>query len=1053
MITFNVEKITKLTHILMKPAIRNFFIASVLVFLLPFNNLFGQSAVTGNVTDAESGEPIIGATVMVLGTSNGTITDTDGNYSLQNVSEGDVLQFSYVGYLDKQVPVGNQETINVALEIDRTEIDEVVVIGYGTQKKSDLTGSVTVVDTEEMQKSTYTTLDKALQGRAAGVHISSVSGKPGDVSSIKIRGIGSISRSSEPLIIVDNMPVSSEYMNTLNTNDIESVQVLKDASATAIYGARGANGVIMITTKKGVAGKTKVNFSTHAGFSQIPKQFNVMNADQYETFYQGVYKDHDRDDEQNYYYKVYSDSARASNDNLDTDTDWQDAVSRVGKEQNYNLSVSGGGENGNYYVAGNFGTTEGILIDTEMKRFGLTANSNFKIGKRLTFGETFSFSKVSINDVTNYGNGNPYYVSTVTSPLMPIYDMDALGGFGGPTDSLTGLNERTNPVAEQLLNEVNRDQYEVLTSIYMDAELLPGLVYTIRLGGNFGIDRDKLYNPEYTLGNMRLRDRDYSRLQETNTISEDLQMNHQLSFRKSFGDHHLNLMAVWERFSGQYRYMSASGNDLSHPDLTVLDQTTASFTVNGTLDEHRLESYLARVQYDYAGKYLLTASYRIDGSSRFGPDGGRFGHFPSFSLGWKVNEDLLQDVDEINMLKLRFGWGITGNENLDDYQYFALLDPPVNSRYIFGESQNLHLALAPTSYQANPLIKWEEARMTNFGVDLNAFKNRLQITAEYYIKNQKDLLVQKPISRAFGKYTEYGGDPDIGAWANLSRTRNQGFEFTGTWRNRTGDFNYAVTANFSTLNNTVVDLVRDEIVTSYTITTEGHAIGSFFGYVAERILQEDDFDDEGNYLHARQENGTSPGDIKFKDLNDDGIINAFDRTIIGKPLPDMIYGLNLTAGYRGFDFVLFLQGMQNMQVYNTMMSHISIASGDETGKDENKLVDVLDYWTPENQSTTMTRPSVLDENMNSRISSWFLYEASFLRIKTFQVGYTLPASVTERLNIDRLRIYASANNLYTITKYPGYDPEVGSTNPLNMGIDNGYYPVPRSASIGLNLTF
>ncbi len=1038
----------------MKSAIKKFFIASILLLIVPlYPNLYGQSPVTGKVTDASSGEPIIGATVLVQGTSNGTITDLDGMYTIQNVASDAILQYSYVGYLDQEVAVDGQSTINVAMEVDRTELDEVVVIGYGTQKKSDLTGSVTVVDAEEMQKSTYTTLDKALQGRAAGVHISSVSGKPGEVASIKIRGIGSISRSSEPLIIVDNMPVSNDYMNALNPNDIESLQVLKDASATAIYGARGANGVIMITTKKGAAGKTKVNFSAHAGISQLPNKFNVMNADQYADFYQGVYADYENTDPQNYYYKVYSDSARAANDNLGTDTDWQDAVSRLGKEQNYNLSVSGGTENSNFYAAGNFGMTEGILIDTDMKRFGLTANSNFKVAERITIGETFSFSKVQLNDVTNYSNGNPYYVSTVTSPLMPIYDENALGGYGGPTDTLTGINERTNPVAEQMLNEVTREDYDILTSVYMDAELLPGLVYTVRLGGNFRIGRDKMYNPEYTLGNMRLRDRDFSKLQETNSITEDLQMNHQLAFNKSFGEHNLNLVAVWERFKGDRRYMSATGTDLAHPDLRVLDQTTANFTVNGNPQEHHLESYLARVQYDYAGKYLVTASYRVDGSSRFGPEGGRFGHFPSFSIGWKMNEDLFQDVDEINMLKLRFGWGITGNENLDDYQYFSLIDPKVNSRYIFGENQDLYLAGAPTSYQSNPLIKWEEARMTNFGIDLNALQNRLQVSAEYYIKNQKDLLVQKPISRAFGKYTEYGGDPDIGAWANLSRMRNQGFEFSGTWRNSAGDFNYAITANFSTFNNTVVDLVREEILTSYTITTEGHSIGSFYGYVAERILQEDDFDEDGNYLHARQENGTSPGDIKFKDLNNDGLINADDRAIIGKPLPDMIYGLNLTASYRGFDLVVFLQGMQNMQVYNTMMSHISMASGDDTGKDENKLVDVLDYWTPENQSTTMTRPSVLDENLNSRISSWFVYEASFLRVKTLQLGYTLPTTVNNRLNIDRMRFFLSTNNLYTLTKYPGHDPEIGNTNPLNTGIDRGFYPVPRSVSIGVNLTF
>ncbi|MCF8225493.1 MAG: TonB-dependent receptor [Bacteroidales bacterium] len=1038
----------------MKIAIKPLFIAFLFVIISSFFSiLIAQETVSGTVTDAETGDAIIGATVLLKGSTTGSITDIEGYYSISVTSRDDVLRFSYVGYVTQEIQVNGNSVIDVQLEVDRTQLDEVVVIGYGTQKKTDLTGSVTVVDAEEMQRSTYNTLDKALQGRAAGVHITAVSGKPGDVSSIKIRGIGSISRSSEPLIIVDGMPVGTDYMNALNPADVESLQVLKDASATAIYGARGANGVILITTQRGTEGTAKVSFTANTGISQLTSPFDLMNASQYAEFYEAVYRDYAKDDPKNMYYQVYSDSARTANDNLDTDTDWQNEVTRIGVDHDYNLSVSGGSENSSYYVAGNYSANQGIVVDTDMKRYGLTANSNFKVSDRITMGESFSFSKVAINDVSNYGNGNPFYVSTVTSPLMPVYDPGALGGYGGPTDTLTGINERTNPVAEQMLNVVQRDRYKVLTSIYMDAKLLPGLVYTVRIGGSYSINYDKEYNPEYTLGNMRLRDRDFSKLSESNSYTENLQMNHQLSYAKNFGDHNLNLIAVWERFSGNWKYNSASGTDIAHPDLVVLDQTTANFIVNGRPAEHRLESYLARVQYDYAGKYLLTASYRVDGSSRFGPEGGRFGHFPSFSAGWKINEDLLQNVDEINMLKLRFGWGITGNENLDDYQYFNLIDPKVNSRYIFGENQDLYLAGAPTSFQANPLIKWEEARMANFGIDMNAFRNRLQVTAEYYIKNQNDLLVQKPISRAFGKYSAYGAGGTVGAWANLSKVQNRGLEFTGSWKKREGDFHYAVTANFSTIRNEVIDLIRDEIVTNYTITTEGFPIGSFYGFVAERILQVDDFDEAGNYLHAKQEKGTSPGDIKFKDLNNDGVINNDDRTIIGKPIPDMIYGINITADYRGLDLTLFLQGMQNMQVYNTMMAHIGMASGDNTGKDENKLVDVMNYWTPENGSTTMTRPTVLDENLNSRISNWFLYEASFLRIKTLQIGYSFPERALSGLNINQFRIYASANNLFTITRYPGYDPEIGSTDPLNMGIDNGYYPVPRTASIGINLTF
>ncbi len=774
---------------------------------------------------------------------------------------------------------------------------------------------------------------------------------------------------------------------------------------------------------------------------------------QYAEYNRAAYAGMASNDPQNMYYRVYSDSARNANNNGHTDTDWQDEVARIAKSQNYNLSTSGGNEYSNYYVAGNYSDEEGILINTGMTRLGLTANSNFNVGKRFKFGEAISFSTVDITDVTNYGNGNAFQVALVTSPFMPLMDENAIGGYGGPTDSLTGINERTNPVAEQMLNSVKRNRNKLLSTAYMSVEILKGLEYTIHVGANFNTTHNKLYNPVYTLGNMRLRDNDLSKLEESNYYYRELQMNHQLSFSRSFGNHNISAVAVWERFAATETFNTAIGTDLTDPTLVSLNLANTPMDVDGGITEHRLESYLARIQYNFAEKYLVTVSHRIDGSTRFGPKGGRYGQFPSFSLGWKLNEDLLQNVEKINMLKLRFGWGVTGNENLEDYQYLALLDPPKNSRYIFGVNQDLWLGVAPTSYQPNPLIRWESARMTNFGMDFNAFRNRLQITAEYYVKNQNSMLVSKPISVIFGKKTYESETPKVGAWVNLSKIQNRGFEFTGSWRKLEGDFNYSISANISTIKNEVVDLVVDDIITDYTITSTGHTIGSFYGFVAERIIQESDFDENGKYLFAKQESGTSPGDIKFKDLNHDGIINDIDRTIIGKPLPDMIYGLNLTAGFRGFDVVLFFQGMQNLQVYDNVMSQIDIASGDITGKDQNRLVDCMNFWTPDNPSTSMTRISILDENRNSRISSWFVYEASFIRLKTLQIGYNVPEKIINRLNMDNLRVFVSSNNLYTLTRYPGYDPEISDDDPLNMGIDEGNYPVPRSFTVGVNLKF
>lgn len=1034
---------------------------------------WGQGkTITGVITDVESNAPIPGVSILIKGTVKGTITDAAGSYRIQADNEQTILVYSFIGYKKVERAVEGLTEISFSMEPDLEFLEEVVVIGYGTQKKEDLTGSVTVVDVAEMKKSNFSTIDKALQGRAAGVNISSVSGRPGESASVKIRGVGSISLSSEPLYVVDGMQLDDEVLSSINPADIASIQILKDASATAIYGARGANGVILINTRKGQAGKTSMNFSANTGIAVVPKTYDLMNASQYTDFTRAAYENFLKKypTEFNYYKQVYSDSARLSNNNADTDTDWQDEITRVGKTNNYNLSVSGGSETSNFFISGNYTREEGILIDTDMSRFSLRANSDFKINNRLKIGESVSISRMSINDIAHYGNGDAWQVATITSPFMPVYDITATGGFGGPTDSLTGNNERTNPVGEQMLNQNNVLENRIIASIYADLDLFKGLTYTIRTGANLRNEYIDQWSPEYTLGNMRLRDNDISKLVNENNNDLEYLILNQLTYKNTFANHNLVAMAAYERQAMTYRFNAATGRHITNPDLPVLNQAEEAFRVEGTKTEHRLESILGRINYDYLGKYLLTASLRVDGSTRFGPVGGRYGYFPSFSAGWKLNEDFLQDVEQINMLKLRFGWGWTGNENLEDYQYFEVMDPLVNSRYAFGDPQTVVFGGASTSFQANPLIKWEATGMTNFGIDLNAFNNRLQATAEYYIKNQEDMLVKKPISTVFGKYVAYGNTTTVGAWANIGKVQNRGLELSASWRKLDGGFNYSITANFSTYRNEVVDLGLNaklgtpEIITLYTKTINGHTIGSFFGHVAERILQVEDFerdgegnliiDANGNYklLHAFQEQGTAPGDIKFRDLNNDGVINDLDRTIIGKPVPDFGYGLNFDASWKGFDFTLFLQGVGNLQVYNQHRSLIGIAT-DPNAKDNNRLTEALEYWTPENRSTTMTRVNVVDENRNGRISSWFVEDASFLRIKSIQLGYTLPAGPMKAISVERLRVYANINNLITLTKYKGYDPEVGDKDPLNQGIDTGFYPVPRVFSFGAQIDF
>lgn len=1058
--------------VLLLKAIRSPVLSAFFFLLIPAF-LYGQPfPVTGKVTDKNTGEPLPGATISLKGTTRGTITDESGSYTITVNSPEDVLVFSFVGYATQEIKVSNLRVIDVELSAGTFAMDELVVVGYGVQKKSDLTGSVAVVDVNEMQKSRFTTLDKAIQGRSAGVYISQTSGKPGATASVKIRGIGSINRTSEPLYVIDG--IASEYddiLNSINPADVESIQVLKDASAQAIYGARAANGVIIINTKKGKSGKPVVNFSADYGLSTIARLYDVMDADQYSEFmgmaWTNYAKRRNIPDAQNLYLTVYSKEAREAHGNGATNTDWQKELSQVGKRNSYDLSVSGGNDYGNYFISGNYFNEEGIMIATGLERFSLRANSDFKIGKRINLGETIALSRMNLNDQAHYGQGNPWPTATVASPLMPLYDPMAPGGFGGPVDSLTAANERTNPVAEQILNDNRNITQDVISSVHMDVEIFKGFKYEIRFGLNYRLNKVRQWSPVYKLGNMGLRDNLVNSLYEGRTDSRTYQIHNLLTYTNSFGEHHFSLLAGHERFTVDNDYIGGKKTNIPNELVQVLDQATTVANFGGSKSQHRIASYIGRINYDFKNRYFFTASVRVDGSSRFGPVGGRYGTFPSFSLAWKLNEDFLQSVQQISLLKLRLGWGQTGNENIGDYQYLDLMDPLQNSRYVFGDPQKVVLGGSITSFQANPKIKWEAAEMYNVGFDLNLFENKLQLTADYYVKNQNDMLVQVPISVIFGKRVNYGsGLATVGTWDNLGKVQNRGFEMNASYSKKEGSFTYTVSGNLTTMKNKVIDVGAGDIISdpAYTITTNGHTIGSLYGYVAERILQIDDFvtddqgnlvkDAKGNYIlkHAFQQSGTSPGDLKYRDLNRDGVINDLDRTIIGKPLPDFIYGLNFDAGYNIFDFTLFLQGMSRFQVFNDQMRDIGIAT-DRYSKDENKLVDVLHAWTPENPSTTMTRADVEDANNNSRISSWFVEDGSFLRIKTVQVGINLPSKWINRYNINAFRIYFNANNLYTFTRYSGLDPEVGSKNPLLSAVDIGFYPIPRSYFMGIQVSF
>ncbi len=1000
----------------------------------------GPAVLTGTVTDGSTGNPIPGVNVFIEGTTQGTITDIEGRYRLEFIREEETrIVFSFVGYLSKVLGYDDQEIMDISLEMEAKDLDEVVVIGYGTQRAEDLTGSVSVVSASDMIKSNAPTIEAALQGRAPGVLVSSTGGRPGSGFSVKIRGLGSINSSTDPLYIVDGLPVGG--LSGFNPEDIESVQVLKDASATAIYGARGANGVVIITTRRGKTNQpVRVDFSSYFKIADFPvnRRYDVMNTPEYVELTNTAYELTEPGTQP---LIISSDSLRQAYG--DTDTDWQEELMRTGFGQNYYLGLSGGNEFANYNVSGNYYSEEGVMINTDFERINLRANSDYRLfNDRLKIGESILISRTRDHGSTG-GQGNKWVMATLITPIMPVYESKNMGGFAGPTDSINGRNEQTNPVGEQLLRNEDVTNTRVLSNLYGELTLLEGLSYKVNIGLSYGSARVTRWIPEYELGNIGNRSNAVSSLYEQGTDYRQFLLENLLTFDRSIKEHNFTLVAGHVYQKDYSDMFGATGQEFRDMSKHTLAQAEIASSLNSYISEHIIDSYLARLIYDYKSKYLVTASIRRDGSSRFGPEGERYGNFPSFSLGWKMNEDLLRNVDQISMLKLRFGWGHTGNMNIGNYVYDTYLLRPDASRYLFGEDETVYLGATDLRSTGNPEIQWEHSITTNIGMDLSAFRNKLEMSVEYYIKNQDKMLTTIELPMLHGKDWD---DPNSNPWYNLGDVQNKGFEMNILHRNTRGKFRYSLGGNITTIKNKVISLPNSNpIFTDYTITTEGHTIGSFFGYVADGIFQSQEEVDN----HAEQD--AVPGDIRFKDINQDGRITSLDRVIIGKPLPDFTYGLTFDLGYRNFDMVVYLYGMQNLDVYNQHYSFIGLAT-DRESKDFNKLRSVSNYWTETNPVSDQTRLSTKDTNYNARISTWFTEDASFLRIQSVQLGYQLPERLATRLSFENLRLYVNAQNLYVFTKYRGYDPEVGSNNVLRMGVDEGYYPIPRSFIVGIQVT-
>ena len=1047
---------------------RGLFAAALV--LLPVMASAQRGMVKGIVTDLQ-GEPVVGAVVMVEGTSNATVTGADGAYTISAGQEATLL-FNCLGYQDVREVVGNRAVINVTMPDDTTVLEEAVAIGYSTIKKRDLTGSVASVGTDAIAKSIVTSADQVLQGRAAGVQMTQNSGIPGGGTSIRIRGVNSLNSSNEPIIVIDGVVIDAQTGNStdnalssINPNDIETMDILKDASATAIYGAQGANGVILITTKRGKAGRMAVNFDGQTGIQTMPKYLDVMNLPQYAEHYNtfAALRGATQRDE----YAVPS--------ALPAGTDWQRELFRPAVMQQYNLSVSGGTEAATFSISAGYLDQDGIAYGSGFDRMTLRATTDVQARPWLKVGASLAATR-SNQDFNSLAGSNEglIQVALKQSPAVSARSID--GGYDGPEDANFA---QSNPIGLANLLENYNKKGGVRSNIYADFTLVEGLNLRTEYSNDLNFANTYNFTPTYKFGSIY--NSENSR-QEQKNFSEYWAWRNILTYNKNFGKHSINAMLGQEMTSSHWEYILAKrldGPDNLH-DMSAGDQTTS--TTGGSSGNNKFSSFFGRVFYSFNDRYLMTATVRRDGSSNFA-EGHRWGTFPSLALAWRISEEnfIRDNFADLNNLKLRLGYGRVGNSNVPAMAWQATLSTvPTNwgNGYLTGRIPNEYLT-------------WEKTNSWNLGLDLGLWKDRLTLVLDGYYKITDDLLMEAVLPAYVGTAGQGSASAPYG---NMGSISNRGFEFTlNTINIDKRDFSWTSSLVFSLNKNRVESLnVESGTIdrtyqvsgtnTVVTRTQVGSSIGDFYGYkVIGRIKDANDiFDSEGNIKVALpttvidRNTGVWVGDWLFEDVNKDGTIDENDRTNLGSPLPLFTGGLGNTFTYRNWDLnVYFTYSYGNkvmnwlrvtMDNPNTTTNKFTRASNwakigliNEKGSEDdiyNVYVSSAGKWIP--------RMSAGDVNDNDRISSLYIEDASYIRLQNISLAYRLPSRLTEKVSISSARLSLNIQNLFTLTKYTGYDPEVGMTmdqystsgqDALMNGIDTGRYPSPRIFTLGLSVGF
>ncbi|MFB6340323.1 SusC/RagA family TonB-linked outer membrane protein [Saccharicrinis sp. FJH62] len=989
-----------------------------------------DSYIVNGVVKSSQGETLIGVNVLEEGTDNGTITDLDGRFQI-SVSGEATLVFRYVGFITQRIGVNGKTTLDVVLQEGQEQLDEFVVVGYGRQRKKDLTGAIGVVNTDEMKKTNTPDIGQALQGMATGVNVTT-SGLPGAGADINIRGIGSFSNVS-PLYVVDGV-IMQGSQREFSMNDVESIQILKDAAAAALYGARGANGVILITTKKGKDGKTNIDFNASYGVSNIAKRLEMMNSLEFLRTQRIAYEN-----------AGLEWPGEPQQGQILTNTDWQNEFFKTGVTQDYNLNVSGGNTNGRYFFSFNYYDQDGVVIGPSHKRFNIRSNTEakkgiFTVGENLTFGRSISVPMIGV----------PFVDLALMPPIIPVRDPDNPDEYGYGNSSYPTYG--SNPIGLQETRDNEQYNNRLLGNAYLQMEPIKGLQIKTNIGIEYFNYFDR-YKTTYKQLRYLTIDKYETSLQENNGDVLTWIWENTVFYQKRIGKHNFDALLGYTAQKTMSRGNTAIGYNLATEGLWVLDQTTEDQTVSGSDGAYAMTSILGRINYNYNDRYLTQINIRRDGSSRFG-EFNRFGYFPSASFGWRISqENFMESVDWVDDLKLRASYGILGDQQaVGNYAYATYIYTSEGA--IFGTGDQTYYPGKIQKGRSNPNLKWEEKKTFNLGLDFTLLNQRLYGTVEYFDAELSNLLITKDLAWISGT--------DVSPITNYGAMSNKGFEFQVGFRDRTRDFKYDVSLNLSAVRNKVQDLANDDIyysgINGVSASEVGHSIGEFYVLRTDGIFQNTTEVNQHTTTVVDEATGEAteiviqpdarPGDIRYLDLNQDGVITNEDREYIGSPFPKFEGGLNFNSEYKGFDLNVFLYGVYGNLIYNNVKVHLESMNGTTNYPED------LQPWKGEGTSNTTPRPYIGQTDNTIAYSDRWIEHGDYLRLKNIQLGYSLSDRVLKKMgNIEKFRLYVSAQNVFTLTGYSGFDPEISGGSVFSKGYDDGHFPPVRTISGGLQVSF